>query len=146
MENTVNGYAQTGNVSYADTIQFPNRVTNTISTLVTISAVIWILIAIYQIIVGFVLLIFGVGIVTLGCGGWNIYACIKNFKHAGFVRNCDSVYRAQRIVKSYEDSLGSTIIFLFVNLFLGGGLGVIGAIFDLILRAYVLKHRAEIGA
>ncbi len=127
-------------------ITLPNKTTNTIARLVTISAIIWLVIAIYQILVGLVFLIFGVGIATLACGGWNIYACIKNLKHADYVRKCDNPYAGAAIVNAYENSLGSNIIFLVVNLILGGGLGVIGAIFDLFLRSYVLKHRAELGA
>lgn len=127
-------------------IQLPNAVTDKIATMVTISAVIWLFIAIYQIMVGFVFLIFGIGIATIGCGGWNIYACINNFKHASYVRNCSNVAQGRAIVASYDKALTSNIIFLFVNLFLGGGLGVAGVIFDLILRSYVLKHRSALGA
>lgn len=134
------------NITYEDSVPLPNHVTKTIANLVLVSAIIWLLIAVYQIVVGLVLLVFGVGIATLGCGGWNIYACIRNFKHAEYVRNCNSIPQAQSIVQAYDNSLGNIIIFLFLNLFLGGGLGVVGAIFDLILRAYVLKHRTELGA
>lgn len=127
-------------------MQLPNSVTNKIANMITADAVIWLLIAIYQILIGLLLLIFGIGFVTLACGGWNIYACISNFKHAKYVRNCSTVEQGQAIVASYDRALTSNIIFLFVNLFLGGGLGVAGAIFDLILRSYVLKHREALGA
>lgn len=131
---------------HAQTIQLPNAVTQKIANLVTISAVIWLFIAIYQILVGLVFLIFGVGIATIACGGWNIYACVNNFKHANFVRNCSNVAQGRAIVAAYDKALTSNIIFLFVNLFLGGGLGVAGVIFDLILRSYVLKNRKALGA
>ena len=127
-------------------VYLPNKVTQTISTMVTISAVIWLLIAIYQILVGLIFAIFGVGLVTLLCGAWNIYACVSNFKHAKWVKNCNSIAQGQAIVDSYESSLGKIIIFLITNLTIGGGIGVIGSIYDLILRAYVLKHREELGA
>lgn len=127
-------------------VLMPNAVTRKVATMVTVSAVIWLVIAIYQIFVGLLLLVFGVGIAALGCGAWNIYACINNFKHANQVRNCSNSVRGRAIVNSYDTGLTSTIIFLFVNLFLGGGLGVIGAIYDLILRSYVLKNKAYFGA
>lgn len=127
-------------------VQMPNAVTQKIANMVTASAVIWLLIAIYQILIGFIFLIFGVGIATIACGGWNIYACINNFKHANYVRNCSSVAQGRAIVAAYDKALTSNIVFLFVNLFLGGGLGVAGVIFDLILRSYVLKNRNALGA
>lgn len=134
-----NGYA-------ANVVQMPNAVTAKIANMVTASAVIWICIAIYQILVGLVFLIFGVGITTIACGCWNIYACVNNFKHAKYVRNCSNPAMGQAIVASYDKALTSNIIFLFINLFLGGGLGVIGVIFDMILRSYVLKNRHYLGA
>ena len=126
--------------------QMPNAVTGKIANMVTASAVIWICIAIYQILVGLLFLIFGVGITTIACGCWNIYACINNFKHASYVRNCNNPYDGQAIVAAYDKALTSNITFLFINLFLGGGLGVIGVIFDMILRSYVLKNRHYLGA
>ncbi len=130
----------------ANAIQMPNAVTGKIANMVTASAVIWICIAIYQILIGLLFLIFGVGLTTIACGCWNIYACISNFKHASYVRNCNNPAAGRAIVASYDKALTSNIIFLFVNLFLGGGLGVIGVIFDMILRSYVLKNRHYLGA
>lgn len=147
VEQNMYGYEQTVNYGYStNAVQMPNAVTGKIANMVTASAVIWICIAIYQILVGLVFLIFGVGITTIACGCWNIYACINNFKHASFVRNCNNPYDGQAIVASYDKALTSNIIFLFINLFLGGGLGVIGVIFDMILRSYVLKNRHYLGA
>ena len=133
------------NTERVQMITLPNKTTQTIANLVVASAVIWLVISIFQILVGLVLLVFGVGVVTLGCGCWNIYACIRNFKHANYVRNCNDPYQGAFIVKSYEDSWVSILLCLLINLFLGGGIGVIGAIYDFILRSYVLKHRAELG-
>lgn len=129
-----------------DAVFLPNKTTETIANMVTISAIIWILVSVYQIVIGLVLLIFGVGIASIACGGWNIYACIRNFKHAGYVRNISTPMQGQGVVAAYENSLTGTIIVGLVNLFLGGGIGVIGCVFDLILRGYVLKHRSELGA
>lgn len=142
-----NVYTETNEVKaeQVQMITLPNRTTQTIANLVVASAVIWLVISIFQILVGLVLLVFGVGVVTLGCGCWNIYACIRNFKHANYVRNCNDPYQGAFIVKSYEDSWGTILLCLLINLFLGGGIGVIGAIYDFILRSYVLKHRAELG-
>lgn len=129
-----------------DAVFLPNKTTETIANMVTISAIIWILVSVYQIVIGLVLLIFGVGIASIACGGWNIYACIRNFKHASYVRNISTPMQGQGVVAAYENSLAGTIIVGAVNLFLGGGIGVIGCVFDLILRDYVLKHRSELGA
>lgn len=143
-----NVYTETNEVKaeQVQMITLPNRTTQTIANLVVASAVIWLVISIFQILVGLVLLVFGVGIVTLGCGCWNIYACIRNFKHANYVRTCSDPYQGVLIVKAYEDSWGSILLCLLINLFLGGGIGVVGAIYDFILRGYVLKHKSELGA
>lgn len=138
--------AQQPRAERVDAVFLPNKTTETIANMVTISAIIWILVSVYQIVIGLVLLIFGVGIASIACGGWNIYACIRNFKHASYVRNISTPMQGQGIVAAYENSLAGTIIVGVVNLFLGGGIGVIGCVFDLILRGYVLKHRSELGA
>lgn len=138
--------AQQPRAERVDAVFLPNKTTETIANMVTISAIIWILVSVYQIMIGLVLLIFGVGIASIACGGWNIYACIRNFKHAGYVRNISTPMQGQGVVAAYENSLTGTIIVGLVNLFLGGGIGVIGCVFDLILRGYVLKHRSELGA
>lgn len=149
MENTNDVYANQYQDAYygepGQYVQMPNATTNKIANMVTASAIIWICIAVYQLIVGFVLLLFG-GIATIACGAWNIYACVNNFKHAKYVRNCSSPMQGRAIVEAYDKALTSNIIFLFINLFLGGGLGVVGAIFDLILRSYVLKNKNMLGA
>ena len=49
--------------------------------------------------------------------------------------------RANNIVEAYEKNLTNIIIFLVVNIFIGGIIGVIGAIYDLVVRNYVLNNR-----
>lgn len=137
--------AEENRAEYVQMVTLPNQTTQTIANMVVASAVIWVVISVIQIIIGLPLMIFGIGFATLGCGCWNIYACIRNFKHANYVRNCDNPYQGARIVKAYEDSWGAILLCLLLNLFLGGGIGVIGAIYDYILRSYVLKHRDKLG-
>ena len=54
VEQNMYGYEQTVNYGYnTNAVQMPNAVTGKIANMVTASAVIWICIAIYQILVGF---------------------------------------------------------------------------------------------
>lgn len=128
------------------TVQLPNKTTETIANMVIISAIIWLVIAIYQVIFGMVFLVFGIGGVTLVCGIWNIFSCIQNFKHAKFVQNLNDVESGRAMVRAYDKNLVNIILFLLLNLFFGGFFGVFGSIYDLILRSYVLDHKRDLGA
>ena len=79
------------------------------------------------------------------CGLWNIVQSIKDFRFAKQIRTCDNHNLAQSIVQVIDRSKSNTILFLFINLFLGGVLGVIGCIFWLALRSRVLDRAPELG-
>ena len=123
----------------------PNMTTRWLASRVQANAVVWLLIALYQIIVGIPLAFVGYGVAMIACGIWNIVQCSKNFAFAKRVRACNNVDTARSIVAAIDQSKTSTIIALFVNLFLGGVLGVIGCIFWLILRSKVLDRAPEMG-
>ena len=103
------------------------QVTKTLSDREKISAIIWIIIGALQCL----------SFVAVVAGGWNIYAGVSRLKQSNAV-----LQPWKGIVKSYEDSQTNIIIGLVINLFLGGVIGVIGSIFDLVaIRGYVLENR-----
>ncbi len=126
-------------------VVLPNMTTRWLASRVQTNAVIWLFIALYQIIVGIPLAVVGYGVAMVFCGIWNIVMCNKDFAFAKRIRACNNVDTARSIVSTIDQSKTSTIIALFVNLFLGGLLGVIGCIFWLILRSKVLDRAPEMG-
>ena len=69
-------------------------------------------------------------------GIWNLVFGIIRISNAGKMEQ-----RANGIVEAYEKTLVSIIIFLVLNIFVGGIIGVVGAIYDLVVRSYVLNNR-----
>ena len=103
------------------------------------SAVVWIIIAGFQILLGIPLLLFGIGLSMIACGGWNIYASVTRLNTADLFKR-----EPQRIYPYYEKSLDSIVIFLVINVLFGGVIGVIGSICDLLIRSYVVSHKEEL--
>lgn len=127
------------------TVILPNETTGWLARRVQANGFLWLLIALYQIIAGIFLIAVGYGIPMLACGLWNIVQSIKDFRFAKQIRTCDNHNLAQSIVQVIDRSKSNTILFLFINLFLGGVLGVIGCIFWLALRSRVLDRAPELG-
>lgn len=123
----------------------PNATTHWLASRVQTNGVVWLLIAIYQILAGIPLAVAGYGVLMIACGVWNIAQCAKDFKFSKQIRTCDNVDLARSIVTAIDRSKSSTIVFLFINLFLGGVLGVIGCILWLALRSKVLDRAPEMG-
>ena len=126
-------------------LSLPNATTNWLSRRVQTNGIVWLFIALYQILAGIPLAVFGYGFVMIACGVWNIVQCARDFKFAKQIRACDNADHARAIVSAIDQSKNSTILFLFLNLFLGGVLGVIGCIFWLALRSKVLDRAPEMG-
>jgi hypothetical protein len=101
------------------------------------AGVIWIIIGVLQI-CAFVpfLFLFGYGFALLFVGIWNIYWAIRRFSISKIIES-----RAPGIPAAYEQHLSMIILFIFINLFLGGVIGVFGCFYDLYVRSQVLQHR-----
>ena len=115
------------------------KVAKNVITGLYVSVVVWLIIASLQILFGLPLLIIGYGISMIGCGAWNIYASITRIKAI-------DTYKAhpELIYPYFESDLDHILIFLGINLLLGGVIGVIASIYDLILRLYVVSHKEEL--
>ena len=70
---------------------------------------------------------------------WNAIAC---FMTNSFCRKMKE--NPIDIYKHYENALISEIIFLLINLFAGGVIGVVGAGYDLYVRNFAVQHKTEI--
>ncbi|HAW16630.1 MAG TPA: hypothetical protein DCW41_08030 [Clostridiales bacterium] len=104
--------------------------------------VFWIILASLQIIFGIpLILFFGYGIAMIGCGIWNIYAATRTLKNAGIFSQYPSM-----IFPFWRDSLNSILISMGINLVLGGAIGVLAGVYDLLVRDYVVKHESELKA
>lgn len=68
-------------------------------------------------------------------GVWNLYAGYTHIKISPRILASDST------IPSEFESLTPLIIFGLINLFLGGGIGIIFVIFDYIIRGKVLENR-----
>ncbi len=126
-------------------VELPNPTTNWLSRRVQANGVIWLLIALYQIIVGIFLTGVGYGFAMIACGVWNIVQSILDLRFSKQILRCDNHERAEAIIRSIDHSKGVTILFLFLNLAIGGVLGVIGCIFWLALRSKALDNAPEMG-
>lgn len=91
-----------------------------------ISAVVWLVIAIVQILC----------VVTAVAGLWNIYACISRFRMARAIES-----RNPGVPAAYEQGLTWLIVMAAVNLALGGVFAVVWIGFDWFVRSKVLAHR-----
>ncbi|MBO4241955.1 MAG: hypothetical protein J5883_01600 [Clostridiales bacterium] len=102
----------------------------------------WMVIAIFQIVLGIpLILVFGYGISMILCGIWNLYAVSQQYKRAKtFLKYPSMIY------PYFRDSLNAILIMIAVNFFFGGIIGVIGGLYDLSVRDYVLKHEKELKA
>lgn len=103
------------------------NVSKTLSEREKLSAIIWLVIGILQVL----------SIAFFVSGAWNIYAAITRFKQAQAVLN-----PWKGIVKSYDNWMSNIIIGLVINLIFGGMFGVLGSLYDMFaVRGYVLSNR-----
>lgn len=111
-----------------------STVLRNISSKEMIGAVIWIVLAVLQILLGIAFIDYYW--VTLMVGIWNLINGIIRITRAGKVEE-----RGDSIVEEYEKNLASLIIFLILNIFIGGLIGVVGVIYDIVTRNYVLNNK-----
>lgn len=96
-----------------------------------ISAVIWFVIAGLQIIIG--LFTYFTPVLV---GAWNIYAGVTRMKYS------KSLTEMPRGVYEYFEKQGtSNIIFLVINLFLGGVIGAAASAYDIYIRKFVMDNK-----
>lgn len=95
------------------------------------SAIIWFVIAAIQIIVGCFTYFTPVLV-----GAWNIYAGITRMKYS------KSLLETPEGVYDYFEKQGtSNIIFLVINIFLGGVIGAIASAYDIYIRKFVIDNK-----
>lgn len=99
-----------------------------------IGAIIWLVLATIQILLGIIFIEYYW--VTLIIGVWNLINGIIRITRAEKIEE-----RKDTLVEEYEKNLVNLIIFLIVNIFVGGLIGVIGVIYDFITRNYVLSNK-----
>ncbi len=91
---------------------------------------IWIAVICYQVLIGFVLFS------AWGFALWNSFACYQAYKF------CQQLIRYPvGIYKHYEEALTMDVIFIVLNLVLGGVLGAVIGIYDLHIRRYAMTNR-----
>lgn len=103
------------------------------------SATIWTIIGIFQIVFGMMMIILGYGFLAIIMGIWNLVQAGKKRRNADFFQKDHS-----NIVNFYESQTVMLIVFAALNLIFGAIFGVIGSIYDLSVRGYVLAHRKEL--
>ncbi len=111
-----------------------NTVLRNISSKEMTSGIIWIVIGAIQILIGVSLISYYW--VTLIVGIWNVCVGIGRTKNADKIEE-----RGNNVVEEYKKSITSMIVFLVLNILIGGLIGVIGAIYDLVTRNYVLTNK-----
>ena len=114
-----------------------------ISTLMYISFALWIVIVIMQLVIGLVTIPFGYGVGTLILMVYNLIGCIRYFKNIQIIKNYSTPGEALYCVKYFEGTIVMCWIFMFLNLILGGFIGFVGNLYDLILAYYVKSKKKE---
>lgn len=103
------------------------QLAKTLSEREQLSAILWLIIGIIQV-------ISCAGVV---CGVWNIYCAYCRFKQSKAV-----LTPYPGLVQSYDKWMTNIIISIVINVILGGVIGVAAAIFDMIgIRGYVLENK-----
>lgn len=115
--------AQAENISLAP--DGDERTIATIADYERASAIIWLILAIVQIL----------SIVAIIAGIWNLVASLSRFKIAPLIRQRDA-----NVPEMYE-SIVQLVVIGAINLLLGGGIGLIFVAFDFYIRHLVLENR-----
>ena len=93
------------------------------------SGIVWIIIAVIQLIIG----IYFWWILIMGV--WNIFAGISR------INTSNSIMKTPvGVYESFNKSLASIIIFMILNICIGGIVGVVGCIFDFVARNYAVNN------
>lgn len=115
-----------------------------LGTLMYISFALWIVIVVMQFFIGIVTVFFGYGIGTLILMVYNLVGCIRYYKNINIIKNYSTKQEAAYCVSYFERSIPMCWIFMFVNLFLGGFIGFVGNLYDLIVAYYVKSKKGEL--
>ena len=116
-----------------------------LSGFMVVSFVLWIVIVVMQFFIGiFTVVFFGYGVGTLIIMVYNLIGCIKYYKNINVIKNFSTKSETAGCVAYFEKSIPMCWIFMFLNLFLGGFIGFIGNLYDLILAYYVKSKKGEL--
>lgn len=103
------------------------------------SYALFIAIGISQILIGFGTMCYGYGIFVLGIGICNIVLASKEKKKITYFND-----NPKEIYPYFERKKVELIIFLVLNMFLGAVVGSVCIVYELSVRSYVMKHKAEL--
>lgn len=112
----------------------------TLAVLERISAFVWLGVAILQAIIALLMLVaegpwIGIAAVSV----WNFVMTMGSFKRVARILHCEP-----GIVEEYRKMLPSSIIFIVINAVAGAFIGVVGAVFDIIVRSYAMRNKEEL--
>ena len=112
-----------------------------IASRMTVSVIIWFIIITYQLIVGIFTLWYGYGLATLLLMIYNIIGCIKYIKNINAIKKMHTKMELKEFVSYFENLIPICWTFLFINLVLGGILGALGNLSDLLIAYKVKKDK-----
>lgn len=112
---------------------FVTKITN----LMYVSFILWFIVIGLQLIIGIITAVMGYGVMTLILMVHNILANIRYYKNIQIIKNYSSKEDMVYLVEYFENSIKPGWIFTVLNLVLGGLIGVVGSVYDLILAYYV---------
>jgi len=115
-----------------------------ITSLMYVSFILWILIVFIQLIIGLATLVVGYGIATLLLMVYNLIGCIRYLKVINTFKHFSTKPEAAAAVSYFENTIGVCWLFMFINLFLGGVIGFVGNLYDLLLAYYVKSKKTEL--
>ena len=110
-----------------------------------VSFVLWIVIVVIQFFVGICTAVFyGYGVATLCLMVYNLIGCIRYYRNIQIIKKCHTVSQLQSIVAYFENSIPVCWVFMFLNLVLGGVIGFVGNLYDLLLAYSVRKIKDKL--
>lgn len=113
-------------------------IVSTVTKKMQTCATMWMVIGIFQILVGLVGLLFCVGFTSILVGIWNIVQSNRQLKNAKYFKQnpvgIHSYYQANKTI---------IVVFIFINLFFGSVFGIIGSIYELTICSFVETHKNE---
>ena len=115
-----------------------------ITSLMYVSFVLWIFIVIVQFVIGVATFVVGYGVATLCLMVYNLIGCIRYMKIINTFKHYSTKPEAAAAVSYFENSIGVCWLFMFINLILGGVIGFVGNLYDLILAYYVKSKKMDL--
>lgn len=114
-------------------------IVNTVTKKMQTCATIWMIIGIFQILVGLVGLLFCVGFTSIIVGIWNVVQSNRQLKNAKYF-----IQTPVGIHSYYQANKTMIVVFVFINLFFGSVFGIIGSIYELTICSFVETHKNEL--